>query len=235
LFNFDKKAQAMKRPGILLIILLSFSSCGILYVPNKLNTPFINDKNQMEITFSREITNYNAQVALSKINHFALIGSFSATFPKDTTDSYFRLYSLELGAGYYKRIKDKVFWNAFAGMSYTTIKEKDIVSVGNNQTFYYTNSRYPKSFIQTSFGYKSDYFGAMLTTKFNYIMITYSSTYSYDYPNPFRFFDTEVALSSFIGAEPLYLNLQIGYAIMQQKYAEMTIPFFASLGLTFKF
>ncbi len=217
------------------VIALLFSSCGILYVPNKVNTPFINGKNQLSLSGSWSGSALSLQVAYSKFDHIAFVFTPSYGAPKDTSESYFAQLSGAFAAGYYNNITNRIFFDVYAGGGISLVKNKDKITSGDTTYYYLTSSDYGRLFAMGSLGYISDYFSIALTGKYNYAKINYHSNYDLNQPNPIPFNDFELVLSSLFGKAPVYGNIQIGYIFANEKFQGIYFPLIFNAGLTLKF
>ncbi len=220
---------------LVVVLLFVFNSCALLYVPDKLNTPFINDQNQITVTGSWDGSGVTGQIGYSKFKNIAFIGSVTYYNPKDTTEAYYGELSGELGVGYYKSLKSSLFFDVYTGLGISSIEGKDVVTINNSTYNYYTFSNYTKGFVQSTIGYTGDKFSLGLTGKFNYARIKYQTDYTLDLPNPLPFYDFEVAFTALAGSAPIYGNLQIGYIITNKKFAGIYFPYIINFGITLKF
>jgi hypothetical protein len=145
-----------------LIILLSITRCAPLYIPNKINTPFFEKKNDAVLTVAAS-QGAEVQAAYSLGNHTGIIAN-GMIVKKEESSKYTRHRLLEAGVGYYGKLNSLFAFDAFAGAGVGTGSAGEYANIlsGPYREVY---ARYQKVFVQSSLQFNSDRFSNALSVR----------------------------------------------------------------------
>jgi hypothetical protein len=135
----------------ILLVLIVFTSCAPVYVPNIRNSPMFT-KGQ-EFQFSGQLGNgLDGQVAYSITNHFGILANYNYINNKpsntsNTDDNYLTHKFFEGGVGYFEN-KDNMFFEIFGGYG-----KGEGFSSGNFYGVTDAKGKYDRFFIQPGFGF----------------------------------------------------------------------------------
>ncbi len=155
---------------LILVLYIVLQSCAPAYVPNTMNTPLFENKNEFKATINGGFNGGDAQFAYTPINHLGIMlnGSF---MNNNDSNSYHRHTFGEFGVGYY---------NAFGIGRFEVYGGYGLGSVDSyfkNELF---NSKaqatYHRIFIQPSIGISSDFADFSFTPRFVLVNMHLNST-----------------------------------------------------------
>ncbi len=219
----------MKKTYILfLTILIIFSSCGMLYFPNKVNVPFISAKHQITVSAATGSSGLELQGAYSPFQNFAILSNVAIL--NDSTDNAF---TSDFALGFYKHLSNKLVYNLFLGSSLGKYSQNFTLLA--DSTLYFSDSKFFKGYMQTGVSFITNYFSVDFTSKFNLTKLNYQSNYDYQFPSPVIFPEADFTLTFLAGYKFIYLNSQIGYAVVPKILQSSVFPIIFNLGLTLKF
>ncbi len=132
-------------------ILVIFSSCGMLYFPNKVNVPFISTKHQVTLTTATGSSGLEFQGAYSPFQNFALLSSVALI-----NDSSDQAFTSDFALGFYKHLSNRFVYNLFLGSNLG--KYTQTFSLPMDNTSYFSNSNFFKGYMQTGVSFISKYF-----------------------------------------------------------------------------
>ncbi len=208
-----------------IIIVLVFSGCAPLYVPNTVNAPLLSNKGEMQAAIHLGTAGFDPQLAYAITDNIGVMlnGSFENS-KSDSTDDYHKHNFVELGAGYYTKFNENGCFEVYGGYGYgnmQTLVEKTIF----NSKLDVQSSRI---FIQPAVGLSTNFVDISLASRFvilsakqNEIRITRSYL--------------EPTLTFKAGPKHIKGVFQVGYSYPLNSIENIDYqPFMLSLGLHLK-
>jgi len=143
---------------VLGIIILFFSSCAPVYIPNTSNTPLLTNKKEVQASIHAGTSGFDPQFAYAVTDHMGIMlnGSFLNS-TSDSTDSYHKHKFVEAGAGYYSHFGTRGKFETFAGAGFGKIDALYWLSD--------SNVSFTRYFIQPSVGITTKVVDAGLSTR----------------------------------------------------------------------
>ncbi len=215
---------------LVLSLILLLSSCGLLYIPNKVNAPVITKKNEKNITLGYGSSAFSFNAAYSPWDKIALITNLN--YNHDTETNY---KNFELGIGRYYPFHEHFMYDFYLGGGFGSLY--NISQVQNNT--YWSRSKYFYGFGQTSINYVTKYATIGIVGKFAFPYLSYNTDNPYiDLKNPIFFNYDQLLLNILVGYKFIYLNAQLGVDYSASDlfiYSKLILPLTLDFGLTFKF
>lgn len=235
------------KKSILGIVFISFLVTGcspIFYTPNTQNVPMISKKGDNKIVVAGNTNQVELQGAYGLSDAFAIQANAGLFIPRnlDNGDGGSGNF-FEVGGGYFKSINEMFVFEAYGILGMGSMENHFKSSVEDNPG---TNGDISASIyrigVQPSFGYKSKYFEAAISTRvINLIYgniegdLIYRGNNQMDYlkDNKSNFL-VEPAINLRGGFEKIKLQLQYGYSFNLTNSAFKQDNSYLTLGLSFK-
>ncbi len=147
---------------IVLIIFLN-NSCAPAYVPNAINTPLLNGKGKIQANLNAGASGLDPQLAYAFTDEIGIMlnGSF-VNNTSDSTENFWKHIFVELGTGFYTKIKNAGRFETYGGIGY-----------GNAQSAYsselfkaYTDVNFSRIFLQPALGMSTKNFDGSIAARF---------------------------------------------------------------------
>lgn len=206
---------------------------SIYYSPNTLNVPMISEKNQGSLAIDSASESIDFRGAYSPRANLGVIASGSKIRGDSGRGSG---YLVEGGAGYYRRIKSRLLWDAYGLVA--------LAGVGNPSTSmasagFSNKARYLRYGVQPSFGFQSTHFdlaGAARLVRLSYFDIrgATDSDVAYLKAQPSQFL-IEPVVNLRVGWESVRIELQVGHSFNMTNKAFLQKDDIASLGIVYTF
>lgn len=159
----------MKKLFLLLII---FSSCAPVYIPNSRNSPMFRKAGEFQASGSF-INGLEAQAAVSITNHFGVMGNFLYLdrSSSDRTEEDYRHHKFyEGGIGYFEN-QEKMFFEIFAGYGKGEgSSSDDDFDLSTNDI--HVTGKYERYFIQPGFGWNKKTMHLSFAPRFSMVDFT---------------------------------------------------------------
>ena len=215
---------------LVLSLILLLSSCGLLYMPNKVNAPVITKKNEKNITLGYGSSAFSLNAAYSPWDKTALIANVNYN---NDTDLIYK--NLELGIGRYYLFNNHFMYDFYLGGGLGNLYSTS--EIENN--VYWAKSNYFYGFGQTSINYVTKYAAIGVVGKFAFPYLKYQTNNPYiDLKNPVLFNYNQLLINLLLGYKFVYLNAQLGIDYSPSNlfiYSKFFLPITLDFGLTFKF
>lgn len=217
--------------GVIYLISFAFialQSCTPAYIPNTLNTPLFENKNEFKATINGGINGSDVHLAYTPINHLGIM--LNGSFMNKTDSSNYNRHAFgELGFGYYTALGLARF-EVYGGYGIGGVDSyfKSNLFTKNAQAIYH------RIFIQPSIGIGSDFADLAFTTRFVFVNMHLNSTTleTYNTGKLDTFF--EPAITARFGYKYIKFFMQFGLSIplidMNENIYEYE-PFIIALGI----
>lgn len=227
----------------IVILSLIFTSCSIVYYPNRINAPLLSSENEFVGNAAVGANGIDIQAAYS-VNSFLALQFSGNTYYKNNEYEKNNHQYLDFGFGYYKKT-DRIFkYEIFGGVG---------IGRGDDKKFYegtvddYANGYYYKIFVQPNVGLSNDFFDLIFSARVSnlnfynyqskYTGIRMNGIYEREFENGPFLFNTlffEPAITAGLGYKFVKANAQIGFALPLYVPTFDYNPFIMNLGLQFK-
>ena len=183
LFKLFKKLH-FKVLLLLSLSIFALSSCNVAYIPNKHNTPLMEEKGDASVSISTT----NLQGAYAFSDHMAAITNFyfrennwenvPDTINSKTLDYQANRFLAEGGLGYFKKLGNEGVFEIYAGGG--------IGNLGFEQSKYNPpldqkyHAKMSKAFIQPDIGFQTKYFDLVFSSRFTYLGFSNVDTTNYN-------------------------------------------------------
>jgi len=140
-------------------------SCAPAYVPNRVNTPLLTNKGELQVSVSFGTSGIDPQVAYALTDNIGLMAN--ASFLDNTSDesstsySFHKHFFIEFGPGYYRNLQNGFKFETFTGVGLGKIN-------GEYDNILWTSRvdvKNTRFFLQPSFGYTSKLLDIGLSTR----------------------------------------------------------------------
>lgn len=227
----------MKSIRYIIILLVIFSACAPVYIPNTHNAALFRGAGEFQgsVHLSEGI---DAQGAVSVSQHIGLMGNYAYTNRTSSdvdNDNYVHHQFWEGALGYYQN-SDKFCYEIFAGFG-----QGEGTSYGNYSWFSSTDTeatgKYNRIFIQPSIGSNHRIFNWIATARISYVDFQSftSDTQVITYNNPVVFFEPAFTGRIFFGQSPIYSQFQAGLSMTVEEQLPFDYePFQFSIGFGFR-
>ncbi len=157
------------------VALLILSGCATLYKPNAINSPMLKEQGDFSVTTSAGSMGcglMNLQLSVSPVRHFGLMADgmyhFRESNRNDSTADKLRIYSFDVGAGYYTMMGDSKKWMFQCYNGFGFGKSKDGIDY-EYQPDPIVRARYFNVFSQPGIALTGDYFDMAIDLRINYV------------------------------------------------------------------
>lgn len=147
----------MKR-FVILILVLAFTSCAPVYVPNAINTPLFTEQHDASLQGSFGFNGYDVQAAYSPLKHFGIMANTGFYAVNDDSHSFF-----EGGIGYYGDFETNGRYEVYGGFG------NGSTILNNNILADRVSANYNRIFIQPAIGAKMNVFEASFAPRISYV------------------------------------------------------------------
>ena len=156
---------------LVIVLMMSLSSCKVMYKPGMQNIPLIKEKGDLTSTLSYN----NYQLAYGLTDQFGImanghynINEWSSSFDSISSNEYTtRRWSADLGAGYYKAFGDNGIFELYGGGGFGMYDfDYDVFENDEFQSTYEYDASSWRVFLQPSLGFVSDNFEVAFSTRF---------------------------------------------------------------------
>ncbi|MFA7081741.1 MAG: hypothetical protein WC135_03930 [Bacteroidales bacterium] len=230
--------------GLVLVSFLVTGCSPIFYTPNTQNVPMISSKGDNKITVAGNGNQVELQGAYGLTDAFAIQANAGLFIPRnlDNGDGGSGNF-FEVGGGYFKSIKEVFVFEAYGILGMGSMENHFKSTVEDNPG---TNGDISSTIfrvgVQPSFGYKSKYFEAAISTRIVSLIysniegdLIYSGNNQMDYLNDNKTnFLVEPAITLRGGFEKIKLQVQYGYSLNLTNTAFKQDKSYLTLGLSFK-
>ncbi len=237
--------QIFVTTSFLSLIIFSASCNPKFYTPNTQNVPLISQKGETNLTLSGNGNQVEFQGAYGVSDQVAIKANGGLFIPPDLDNGNGGSGKfLEVGAGYFKPVNEKFVFDTYAILGFGSF-ENHLPSTlaANPQTTGDISAGLLRIGIQPSFGYKSKYFSAAISSRIAHLSynkiegsLIYEGDNQVDYlENNASNILIEPALTLRAGIEKLKFQLQYGYSINASHSDFPQDKTFLTLGLNFNF
>ncbi|HAX48641.1 MAG TPA: hypothetical protein DCX92_06615 [Bacteroidetes bacterium] len=197
----------------LLLLILIFSSCTTVYIPNEINAPAFNEPNQFKGGIAIGNSGTNLQLGFSFYKHFAAIGDISYLDRKSSEPRFQRTWSL--GLGYFTRISqsDSMFYEVFGGYGNgrtNSAYEDQFLTNGPG----YENADYNRYYITQNISFQQEFIDFIISVRLSYFSFTRYESHEFINPVMPQAIGVEPAIKIRIGGEFLKIKFQLGYNLI---------------------
>ena len=111
---------------IFISLIIIISGCAPSYLPNVINTPLLNNKNEFQGAVNVGASGFDPQFSYALTDHIGLMmnGCFSNSDPSIKSSSYNKHQFYEFGAGYFTRDKNNLLFEVYGGAGFGTYNSK---------------------------------------------------------------------------------------------------------------
>ena len=226
------------------IIIISFQllliSCAPLYVPNKVNTPLLSQKNEASVDFSYGESGVNLQSAYAVTENIGVMlnGSYLSqenNYDANNDRSYLRKSKFaETAIGYFNGITNTSVAEIYFGGGIGKASSIDnFMLIGEEKI--YSEGNYYKLFLQTNIGIKGKFVEGGVALRTSYINFTnfhYENVNVEMYPESYFF---EPAVFVRFGGPIFKFQSQLGFASKLSEKEFVTYnPLILSVGILFR-
>ena len=216
-----KKTKQKFYQSLVLIILL-ISACAPSYVPNVVNTPLLSNKGEFQVTANAALSGFDPQLSYAVTDNIGLMvnGSF-ANQTSDSTDDYHKHQFVELGAGYYKKIGQRVRFEGYGGLGFGNLESND-----DDALFIpFSSVKTTRVFLQPTIGATTEIFDGSFSSRFVVVNM------KQDLHSDIGYF-IEPVLTSRLGYKYVKVVTQFGVSIPLNSEIDFGYePFIFSIGL----
>lgn len=144
---------------ILLGLLLGYTGCKSLYVPNQAQVPLMSEGDETQVALNVASNGYGLQLAYSPYYHWAVIANGNTfTVVQDTNfEIKYRHSYAEIGTGYYTRLTKYIRTEVLFGIG------------GGSSGLNTSRSIYRRGFLQPSIGMSGKIIDAGITPRFAWV------------------------------------------------------------------
>jgi hypothetical protein len=220
-----------------------FTSCSIVYYPNRLNVPLLSSEKELVANGAVGANGADVQAAYAVNDFFALQVSGNTYYNSNEYQRNIHQYG-DFGFGYYlktdKLFKLEVFGGVGAGRGEDKKYDNGIVND-------YAQGYYYKIFVQPNIGLSNDYFDFAFSTRISNVnFYNFSSTYTgvpingvyqrelENGPFLFNTLFIEPALTAGLGYKMFKATAQLGFALPVYEPSYDYNPLIMNIGLQFK-
>jgi hypothetical protein len=144
--------------------MIIFNACAPAYIPNVINAPLLNNKNEAQLGGYYGVSGLDGQFNYAITNKFGLMLNASySNRTSDTNSNYHKHSFVEGGFGYYSNNKSKAHFEVFTGFGYGI---SDIKADGLFGSEIISKNTFTRIFFQPDFGYSSEIFDLSFTPRF---------------------------------------------------------------------
>lgn len=225
--------------GVSILLLLAFSSCSPIYVPNYVNAPLFSNQGEVQGGISTGINGTDAYVSGAVTDHIGVTFDYSFSNRKNPDGpQYHKHRSAEGGVGYYKKMGLAGRFECYGGFGKGH-------SESNGGYFLGTGGRkaeadFYKFYLQPAVGVATDVFDGAMVMRCAYVGL-YEAGY-YDDSNVFNglsnqaIFFWEPVLMMRLGYRYVKLTTQAGFSVpLSENYYFEHNPFIFSVGFQLNF
>ena len=197
----------------LLLLILIFSSCTTVYIPNEINAPAFNEPNQFKGGIAIGNSGTNLQLGFSFYKHFAAIGDISYLDRKSSEPRFQRTWSL--GLGYFTRISqsDSMFYEVFGGYGNgrtNSAYEDQFLTNGPG----YENADYNRFYVTQNISFQQEFIDFIISVRLSYFSFTRYESREFINPVLPKAIGIEPAFKIRMGGEFLKIKFQLGYNLI---------------------
>ncbi len=197
----------------LLLLILIFSSCTTVYIPNEINAPAFNEPNQFKGGIAIGNSGTNLQLGFSFYKHFAAIGDISYLDRKSSEPRFQRTWSL--GLGYFTRISqsDSMFYEVFGGYGNgrtNSAYEDQFLTNGPG----YENADYNRFYVTQNISFQQEFIDFIISVRLSYFSFTRYESHEFINPVLPQAIGIEPAFKIRMGGEFLKIKFQLGYNLI---------------------
>jgi len=197
----------------LLLLILIFSSCTTVYIPNEINAPAFNEPNQFKGGIAIGNSGTNLQLGFSFYKHFAAIGDISYLDRKSSEPRFQRTWSL--GLGYFTRISqsDSMFYEVFGGYGNgrtNSAYEDQFLTNGPG----YENADCNRFYVTQNISFQQEFIDFIISVRLSYFSFTRYESHEFINPVLPQAIGIEPAFKIRMGGEFLKIKFQLGYNLM---------------------
>lgn len=183
---------------VLLSVILSFTSCAPVYVPNTLNTPMLSEQGDLSGAVYGGTAGFEIQAAYAATDHLGVMFNGSFVNGAQSDDVVHDHNFMEVGAGYYHAYGDRNSFEIFGGVGLGDSRNRRSGNVG-------VSSKNVRLFIQPSFGIESDVLDGSAAVRLAYVSVeTNGVVESAVFYEP--------ALTAKLGYKNIKGTIQLGYS-----------------------
>ena len=191
---------------ILILCLLTITSCAPAYIPNAINAPLLNNSGETQLTALFGVGGIEGQTSFAITNKIGLM--VNVNYSNNTNDSnsnYHKHFFGEAGLGYYFNSKTKIHFETFAGFGLGNVD----IKTNFLNTDIYTKCKTKRIFLQPTVGFSSEFVDFSFTPRFVYVIMKpdYLQYTTVNYP----FIEPTGALR--LGFKYFFVTSQIGVSI----------------------
>ena len=214
-----------------ILVLLILTGCATLYKPNAVNSPMLKEQGEFGVTTSASAIGsglMNLQLSVSPVRHLGLMADgmyhFKQSNRNDSTADKLRIYSFDVGAGYYTMMGDSKKWMFQCYNGFGFGKSKDGIDY-DYQPDPIVRARYFNVFSQPGIAMTSEYFDMAFDVRINYVHMYdiyaneyedfdwWNSDFNYYSDTTLNFVNLEPTLTMRMGKGNLKGILQLGLTI----------------------
>lgn len=149
----------MNKVYLIGFVVILFSSCTTVYIPNSIHTPMHEEKGDFSSSLCFGVNTFDGNVSYSPIQNFAvtLSGASYHGVRKGQNDirNYWR-YKFDIAPGYYRKIAEGTVFEINAGYGRAMFKTRDnIIEEGYSVLLGDVRGEYQRFFLQSGIGYRT--------------------------------------------------------------------------------
>jgi len=125
--------------SLLTIGVISLYSCAPSYVPNVINTPLLNNKNEIQASVYGGTSGFDPQLAYAITNNIGVMLNGSFENRSDTTNDFHKHNFVELGVGYFNKFNNNGIFEFYGGYGFGKLQVKYEDGIFNSYSDVKTN------------------------------------------------------------------------------------------------
>ncbi|MBN1952519.1 MAG: hypothetical protein JW801_15055 [Bacteroidales bacterium] len=170
-----KSIQSVLTISGLFVLVLILNSCASAYVPNKVNSPLLSNKGELQLSVNAGVSGFDPQFAYAITDHLGVMANGSFDYRvSDSTENFHVHQFLEVAPGYYTSFARIMRFEVYGGfgMGSTQGQYDNQLWISN------ADARLVRAFVQPGIGLTTNFADLSLVTRFSYVALSQDDQFS---------------------------------------------------------